>query len=395
MGINDDDEDMTSQPFLFVPKETAAHEARVALVPDHVPRLTAMGWAVHVAGGAGASAGYGDDAYKEKGATIVKAGHEGYEQADMIIGVRAPFSALEEHGETPPPAKGAYLCALFQPHRSKALDFCARHAMSAFALERVPRITRAQSMDVLSSQSNIAGYGAVIFAAYHLSSMMPMMMTAAGSIAPARCLIIGAGVAGLQAIATAKRLGSIVSAMDVRPTVKRQVESVGGTFLEPQGLEQDAQQGETTGGYAQEMTKDYQKKQQALLKDVLPQQDIVITTALIPDKPAPTIITDDMVKTMKSGSIIIDMAADAGGNCALTKPYLTTKAHGVTIMGQSNLASCWAYDASRLFSRNITDFVACMFAHTSSSSPLTKETMDAMLCRDDAIVSATLITAKE
>ena len=322
--------------------------------------LSRLGFSVHVEKGAGVSSLYDDDSYREQGVTLVPSAAAVYGKARVVLWVRVPCSGIDTKVKFPAFAEGSVVVGLFQPSSQRVLSACRGKPLYAFALERMARITRAQSMDVLSSQSNLAGYGAVILAAYHSKQLMPMLMTAAGSIVPARCLVIGAGVAGLQAIATARRLGAIVTAMDVRASSKQQVESLGATFLEPEDSTQ--KDGETAQGYAKEMGADYQKKQQKLLEEALPRQDIVITSALIPDKPAPRILSEALVKRMKPGAVIVDLAAEAGGNCALTQPYQTINHHGVTIIGAASLAAQWAQDASRLFSRNICDFLSLLFA---------------------------------
>jgi len=321
--------------------------------------LVRLGFSVHVEKGAGVAASYEDGAYREHGANLVPSAESVYGKAQVVVWVRVPGSGLDD---VPFPSLGSGCCVLglFQPSSQRVLKACRGKPLYAFALERMARITRAQSMDVLSSQSNLAGYGAVIAAAYHSKQLMPMLMTAAGSIVPARCLVIGAGVAGLQAIATARRLGGLVSAIDVRASSKQQVESLGATFLEPEDSAQT--DFETAQGYAKEIGSDYQKKQTKLLEEVLPRQDIVITSALIPDKPAPRILTEALVKRMKPGAIIVDLAAEAGGNCPLSKPYQTINHHGVTIIGAASLAAQWPKDASRLFSRNVCDFLSLLFA---------------------------------
>src|SRR5262249_46177740 len=274
--------------------------------------------------------------------------------ADIVLKVRGP-----EPGEISQLRRGAVLAALLSPHSEQAaIQALADAGINAFATEFLPRISRAQAMDVLSSQANLAGYKAVIDAAAEFGRAMPMMMTAAGTIAPARVLIMGVGVAGLQAIATAKRLGAIVSATDVRPATKEQVESLGGTFIAV--MDEEFKNAQTAAGYAKEMSKEYQAKQAALIAETIKKQDIVITTALIPGRKAPILVSEDMVKTMKPGSVIVDLAAEQGGNCPLTVPNQVVTVHGVTIMGYTNLPGRLAVDSSSLYARNLFNFVGLL-----------------------------------
>ena len=258
------------------------------------------------------------------------------------------------------------LAALLAPHSEKdAIQALADHGITAFAMELLPRISRAQAMDVLSSQANLAGYKAVIDAAAHIGRAMPMMMTAAGTIAPARVLVMGAGVAGLQAIATARRLGAIVSATDVRPATKEQVESLGATFVAV--MDDEFKAAQTAGGYAREMSQDYQARQQALIAETIRRQDIVITTALIPGRKAPLLVTEDMIRSMKPGSVIVDLAAEAGGNTALTRADEIIEVHGVTILGYTNLPGRLAVDASALYARNLFNFISLIVDRKSGA----------------------------
>ncbi len=288
--------------------------------------------------------------------------------------------------------KGAVLAALLAPHAEKdAIAELAAQGVMAFAMEFIPRISRAQAMDVLSSQANLAGYKAVIDAAAQFGRAMPMMMTAAGTIAPARVLIMGVGVAGLQAIATARRLGAIVSATDVRPATKEQVESLGATFVAV--IDDEFKQAETAGGYAKEMSKEYQAKQAALIADTIKKQDIVITTALIPGRKAPVLVSEEMVKTMKPGSIIVDLAVEQGGNCPLSKPDKVVEAHGVTIMGYTNLPARLAVDTSSLYARNLLNFVSLIVDKKTGALALNWDdeiVKGAGLTRDGAIVHPAL-----
>src|SRR3954469_19911301 len=326
-----------------VPREAAAGEGRVALVPETVGRLTADGFEVAVERGAGAAAGYSDESYAEAGATLREAGSV-VEGAEVIVRVARPTP-----DEVSAMAEGTVLIGFLSPLTDPdGIERLQRHGVVAFAMESVPRISRAQSMDALSSQANVAGYKAVLIAADRVPRLFPMLMTAAGTIAPARVLVMGAGVAGLQAIATARRLGAVVSAFDVRPAVKEQVESLGARFLDL-GVEGE----ETEGGYAKELSPEQQAAQQKALEERVPDFDVVITTALIPGRPAPKLIPASAVANMRPGSCIVDLAAEAGGNCELTQPGNEIVREGVTIVGFTNLPSQMAFHASQLYSRNV------------------------------------------
>jgi NAD(P) transhydrogenase subunit alpha len=335
---------------LGIPKETRPNETRVAATPETVKKFKALGVEILVESGAGAGAHFADSDYAAAGATLVSA--RDALAADIVLKVQRPTAE-----ELPHVRKGALLVAILSPYADRALvSQYATQGVSAFAMEFMPRITRAQSMDVLSSQSNLAGYKAVIDAAALFGRAFPMMMTAAGTIAAARVLVMGVGVAGLQAIATAKRLGAIVSATDVRLATKEQVQSLGGTFVAVE--DEETKQAETSGGYAKEMSDGYKKKQAALIAETIRKQDIVITTALIPGRPAPVLVSEEMVRTMKPGSIIIDLAAEQGGNCPLSKAGETVEVNGVKIVGAVNLAGRLAADASSLYSRNLFNFIS-------------------------------------
>jgi NAD(P) transhydrogenase subunit alpha len=338
---------------IVAPNESADFESRVALTPEVSRKLVNLGHEVVIEKGAGVAAGISDAAFEEAGAKIAKDTKALYQNANIIVRVSPPtekdISALP---------KNSILIGMLKPHGNEQLSRqLAKHKITGFALEFIPRISRAQSMDVLSSQSNLAGYKAVVDAAAEFGRALPMMMTAAGMIPPARVLILGAGVAGLQAIATARRLGAIVSAFDVRPAVKEQVESLGATFVEVESGEN----GEGTGGYAKEMSDDYKKRQQAKLEEVMRQQDIVITTAQIPGKAAPILITEKMVKEMKDGSIIVDLAIDSGGNCAVSVAGKIALKHGVKILGYPNFPSRIPFDASQVYARNVLNFLKLLF----------------------------------
>jgi NAD(P) transhydrogenase subunit alpha len=335
---------------LGIPKETRPNETRVAATPESVKKFKALGVEILVESGAGAGAHFADSDYAAAGATLVSA-RDAF-AADIVLKVQRPTSE-----EMPHIRKGAILAAILAPYADRAMvSQYATQGVNAFAMEFMPRITRAQSMDVLSSQSNLAGYKAVIDAAALFGRAFPMMMTAAGTIAAARVLVMGVGVAGLQAIATAKRLGAIVSATDVRLATKEQVQSLGGTFVAVE--DEETKQAETSGGYAKEMSEGYKKKQAALIAETIRKQDIVITTALIPGRPAPVLVSEEMVRTMKPGSIIIDLAAEQGGNCPLSKAGETIEVNGVKIVGAVNLAGRLAADASSLYSRNLFNFIS-------------------------------------
>ena len=337
---------------LAVLKERRTGESRVAATPETVKKLKALGLEVTIETGAGDGACIVDADYAAAGASIAPDAAAALQDADIVLKVRGP-----EPAEIAGMKKGAALIGLLAPHTEKEMaSSLAAQGVTAFAMEFLPRISRAQAMDVLSSQSNLVGYKAVIDAAAQFGRAMPMMMTAAGTIAPARVLVMGVGVAGLQAIATARRLGAIVSATDVRPATKEQVESLGATFVAV--IDDEFKAAETAAGYAKEMSKEYQAKQAALIAETIKKQDIVITTALIPGRKAPVLVTEEMVKTMRRGSIIVDLAVEQGGNCPLSRPDATVEAHGVTIMGYTNLAAHLAVDTSSLYARNLFNFVS-------------------------------------
>ena len=339
---------------IAIPKERRAGEARVAATPDTAKKFKGLGLDVVVETGAGAAARFSDAEYQAAGATIAPDAASALKNADIVMKVRGPSPA-----EIAQMKRGALLISLLAPYSEKEIPGqLAAAGVDAFAMEFIPRISRAQAMDVLSSQANLAGYKAVVDAAAQFGRAMPMMMTAAGTIAPARVLVMGVGVAGLQAIATAKRLGAIVSATDVRPATKEQVESLGGTFVAV--MDEEFKNAQTSAGYAKEMSKEYQAKQAELIAETIKKQDIIITTALIPGRKAPVLVTEEMVKTMKAGSIIVDLAAEQGGNCPLSKPDEVYEIHGVTLMGHVNLPSHLAVDASALYSRNLFNFVSLL-----------------------------------
>src|SRR3954471_10988963 len=332
-----------------IPVETAAAERRVALVPDSVARLVKAGHQVRVQSGAGAGAFHSDAEYQKAGATLVD-GAAVFSDVDLVAKVRAP-SAQEASAFQ----SGTAVVALLQPAANAELfSSLASHNVTAFALELVPRITRAQSMDVLSSQATVAGYKAVLLGAEMMPRFLPMLTTAAGNISPAKAFVIGAGVAGLQAIATARRLGAVVSAFDVRPAVREQVQSLGATFV---AAELAAAGAETIGGYAREQSADEQARTLAAIGNHIKDVDLVISTAQIPGKPAPRLITAEMVRSMRAGSVIVDIAAETGGNCELSKPGETTVVHDVIILAPLNLPSTVPYNASQMFGRNIYELL--------------------------------------
>jgi NAD(P) transhydrogenase subunit alpha len=330
-----------------VPKESAEGERRVALVPELVSKLSKAGLDVLLESGAGVSAGFPDAAYQQQGASLDS---NVVARADILLKVQPPTSA-----EIQPMKEGVLLIGFLAPYNQpETIKALAARKATAFAMELMPRITRAQSMDVLSAMSTVSGYKAVLLAASRLQKFFPLLMTAAGTLTPARVFIIGAGVAGLQAIGTARRLGAVVEAYDTRPVVKEQVESLGGKFVELALETKDAQE---KTGYAKPQTEEFYQKQQELMKKSVAGADVVITTALIPGKKAPILITEEMVKAMQHGSIIVDLAAEQGGNCALTKPGQDIVQHGVTILGPTNLPSTVPYHASQMYARTVTNYL--------------------------------------
>ncbi|HEX7764632.1 MAG TPA: Re/Si-specific NAD(P)(+) transhydrogenase subunit alpha [Cellvibrio sp.] len=345
---------------IVITKERRAHERRVAATPDTVKKFIALGFDVAVEQDAGINSRISNQAYQDAGATISADTASLIGSADILLKVQRPLLAGEgEINELALMKRGALLIAMLSPYAEPStIQQYADAGITALTLEFVPRITRAQSMDVLSSQSNLAGYRAVLEAINVYDRAMPMMMTAAGTIAPARVMVLGAGVAGLQAIATAKRLGAIVSATDVRAASKEQVESLGGKFVMVESDE--VKNAETAGGYAKEMSDDYKRRQAELVAETLKKQDIAICTALIPGRKAPTLINDEMVHSMRPGSVIVDLAAEQGGNCTLTKPGEVVEINGVTIIGLFNIPSRLSADASALYAKNILNFVTPM-----------------------------------
>ena len=339
---------------LTVLKE-AGGEPRVSATPETVKKMTSLGIKVTVEAGAGAASGFEDSAYKQAGAAVTKAMVAVLKKSDVVLGVRAPAASQVKAMKS-----GAVLIASLNPYQNMpGVKSYAAAKIQAMAMELMPRITRAQSMDILSSQSNLAGYKAVLDATAEYGRALPMMMTAAGTVPAARVFVMGAGVAGLQAIATAKRLGAIVSATDVRRAAAEQVESLGGTFVMVEADDDDS--GETESGYAKEMSADYQKRQQALVTEHIAKQDIVICTALIPGRPAPELVTKKMLEGMKFGAVLVDLAVEQGGNCRLSKAGKVTTHKGVKLVAHHNVPGRLAGNASELFSRNLYNFLDAFF----------------------------------
>ncbi|CAN5438596.1 Re/Si-specific NAD(P)(+) transhydrogenase subunit alpha [soil metagenome] len=329
-----------------VARERAPGERRVALVPDSVAALKRTGAEVWVERGAGESAGFPDAAYESAGAVLAEDPASLFADAEVVLKVQRPSS---EEAERLAPGT-TLICLLPAPASAELIEQLEARSVIALGLERVPRITRAQSMDVLSSQATVAGYKAVLIGAAELPRFLPMLTTAAGNVPPAKVLVIGAGVAGLQAIATARRLGAVVSGFDIRPAAAEQVRSLGATFVAAEALAADT---ETAGGYARAQTEEEQERTMAALRAHFPDQDLVVTTAAIPGRAAPRLITEEMVSAMRPGSVIVDLAAETGGNCELTRPGESTRAHGVTILGPLNLPSTLPLNASQMFSKNV------------------------------------------
>jgi len=353
-----------------VPEETTEGERRVAIAPESVPKLKAL--TIEVEGGAGEESGFSDSMYLEAGARIAADRESMYRGADLVLKVRPP---------TPDEAlrfkQGSALISYLYPvNNIPAMKRLSKKGVTAFALDLMPRISRAQAMDTLSSQANIAGYKAVALAVDALPKLFPLMMTAAGTLAPAKVLVLGAGVSGLQAIATAHRLGAVVEAYDIRPTVKEQIESLGAKFIELPLETRDAQ---TAGGYAKQQSEEFYNKQQELLGQHMKAADVVIAAALVPGKKAPILISEEAVKGMRPGSVIIDLAAEQGGNCALTEPGRTVAKHGVSIQGPINLPSSMAPQASILFSRNVTAFLGAIMKEGRLSLDMNDELIKATL----------------
>jgi NAD(P) transhydrogenase subunit alpha len=362
-----------------IPVEIRGGETRVAATPETVKKYTDKGFhVVLVQSGAGAGASITDEAYIAAGATIVASAMDLYSQSQIVLKVRGP-----DANELTIMRKDAVLLGLLVPHQADGIAALAAHGLTAFAMEKLPRISRAQSMDVLSSQANIAGYKAVLMAANVYQKFFPMLMTAAGTVKAARVLILGAGVAGLQAIATAKRLGAVIEASDVRPAVKEQIESLGAKFLDvPYITDEEREIAKGVGGYARPMPADWMRRQAELVHDRAVQADIVITTALIPGRPAPVLIKEETVRAMKPGSVIVDMAVEAGGNCPLSELDKVVIKHGVHLIGIANLPGLVAADSSALYARNLMNFLNLMLDAKSGEFKIDRE---------DEIVDGTIV----
>jgi NAD(P) transhydrogenase subunit alpha len=380
MSKNLSDPDSLIHMRIGVPAEIRPGETRVAATPETVGRLIQKGrHSCIVQSNAGTAASIPDASFEAAGAVLVPHAADIYSQSDVILKVRAP-----ESNELALLRRGSVLIGLLNPHDEAAIEKLAETGVTAFALEAVPRITRAQTMDVLSSQANVAGYKAVLVAANEYRRFMPLLMTAAGTVKAARVLVLGAGVAGLQAIATARRLGAVVEAFDVRPAVKEQVESLGARFIEVTASDAERGQAETAGGYAREMSADYRQRQAALIAERAAVADIVITTALVQGRPAPLLLSEDTVKAMKPGAVIVDLAVEQGGNCALVERDRIIVAHGVRIVGYANLPALLAADASALYARNVLNFLQLLVNPATGALEIDK---------NDEIIAATLVCA--
>jgi H+-translocating NAD(P) transhydrogenase subunit alpha len=359
-----------------VPTEITAGETRVSITPETAKKLKAQGHTLRVQSGAGVAASITDEAYTAVGVEITDVA--GAYAADIVLKVRCPLDA-----EMPHVKAGGVLVGMLNPFDAAGLQRLAAGRLTSFALEAAPRTSRAQSMDVLSSQANIAGYKAVMMAAEKYQRFFPMLMTAAGTVKAARVVVLGVGVAGLQAIATAKRLGAVIEASDVRPSVKEQVESLGGKFIDVSyDTPEEKEAAAGSGGYAKPMPPSWLERQKAEVAKRVALADVVITTALIPGRPAPVLVTEDMVKAMKPGSVIVDLAAPQGGNCPLTEAGKTVVKHGVTLIGETNVPALVAADASALYARNLLDFLKLI---------ITKEG-ELKIDMEDDIVAACLMT---
>lgn len=371
---------------IAVPKERLSDELRVAASPDSIKKLNALGFDVTIEAGAGEGASFSDDALKEAGATISSDASSAIQGSDIVLKIRGPVAdAGDDLSQYT--SSTILIASLSALGNIEAMEKLAATGVTAFAMELLPRITRAQSMDILSSQSNLAGYKAVLDAASELGRAYPMMMTAAGTIRPAKVFIMGVGVAGLQAIATAKRMGAVVTATDVRPATKEQVESLGGKFLEvdPE-MEKDAQ---TEGGYAKEMPPEYFEKQKQVVAEHIKKQDVVITTALIPGRSAPVLVTAEMVASMPDGAVIVDLAVEAGGNCPLSELGKIVKKDGVSIIGHANVPSRIAEDASQLFAKNLVNFITPLVDPETKSLNIDWEDeiiQGTLVCKDGKVV---------
>ena len=367
---------------ISIPRENRDGETRIAASPEVVKKFTGMGFEVTIESGAGLNSGFTDKIFEDVGANIASDTKATLKDADIIFKIQRLMTSKDKIDEISMCKKDAMVISHMSALSSKTdIEEYAKASITTFAMDLMPRISRAQSMDVLSSQSNLSGYQAVIKGANNFNSAFPMMMTAAGTVAPAKVFIMGVGVAGLQAIATAKRMGAIVTAYDVRAATKEQVESLGGKFLIVD--EEAMKEAETSGGYAKEMTEDYKKKEQDVIKNHIKDQDIVITTALIPGRPAPKLVTKEMVNSMRTGSVIVDLAVETGGNCELAKRNEVVDADGVKIVGYDNLPGELPKDASTLFAKNLLNFL---------SPHVNKESKSLELDWEDETVKNTLVT---
>lgn len=363
---------------IAIPAEIAAHETRVAATPETVKKYISLGCEVVVQRGAGAHAGITDVAFEAAGASIADDFSATVQPANIVLKVQA--LTLDECKML---AKGTLVASLVAPFANRYLQDYANQGLTSFAMEMIPRTSRAQSMDVLSSQANIAGYKSVLLALEHYQKFMPMLMTAAGTVQSAKVLVMGAGVAGLQAIATARRLGAMVEAFDVRAAAKEQVQSLGAKFVEV-AADADA---EDAGGYAKEMSEEYKQKQAELIAKHAAAADIIITTALIPGRPAPVLVTADVVAKMKYGAVIVDMAVESGGNCPLSEKDKIVKSNGVTIVGVSNIPALLATDASALYAKNMLNFISLMLVKGESDAKASIQ-----VNREDDIIEASLLS---
>lgn len=369
-----------------IPAEARPGETRVAATPETVKKLAAAGHhTVLVQSGAGVTAAVPDELFVQAGARIVGSAADIYRDSDIVLKVRAPME-----DEVAQMKRGAILVGLLNPFDAEGVQRYAAQGITGFAMEWLPRTTRAQAMDVLSSQANIAGYKAVIVAANEYQRFMPMLMTAAGTVKAARVMILGAGVAGLQAIATAKRLGAVIEASDVRPAVKEQIESLGAKFLDvPYLTDEEREIAQGVGGYARPMPPDWMRRQAELVHERAQQADIVITTALIPGRPAPVLLKEDTVRAMKPGSVIVDMAIEQGGNCPLTERDRIVIKHGVKLVGISNLPALVAADASALYARNLLNFMNLLVDGKTGSVNVNREDeiiAGSLICIDGQVV---------
>ena len=367
---------------ISIPKENREGETRVAASPEVIRKFVSMGFDITVESGAGLNSGFTDEIFKDAGAEIASDTKSTLENADLVFKIQRLMTSNDTIDEISMCKKDAMVLSHMSALSTKKdSEEYAKASLTTFAMDLMPRISRAQSMDVLSSQSNLSGYQAVIKGADNFNSAFPMMMTAAGTVAPAKVFVMGVGVAGLQAIATAKRMGAIVTAYDVRAATKEQVESLGGKFLIVD--EEAMKEAETSGGYAKEMTEEYKKKEQEVIKKHISDQDIVITTALIPGRPAPKLVTAEMVKLMRTGSVIVDLAAEMGGNCELTKRNEIYDADGIKVVGFDNLPGELPKDASTLFAKNLLNFLS---PHVNTETKLLE------LDWEDETVKNTLVT---